>query len=122
MTEGEVVEAIGIFISNAHASFTLYISFVFGFLMVAYLAGAKLSQLQAIIIAGAFTLAASASALSMTGNLKAFEILMQENVTVLDKVGIMDGGFWVILMSLVLWPGILVSLYFMWDVRHPKIE
>ena len=120
MTEAEALEAIGIYVSNAHASFTLYVSFVFGFLVVAYLAGAKLTKFQAVVASGTFTLAASASALSMTANLLAFKAIKHENLTALDKVAIYDGGFWVVAMSSVLWPGVLVCLYFMWDVRRTK--
>ena len=118
MSEAEVLEAVADYVANAHASFTLYVSFVFGFLVVAYLAGKELSRFQAWVASSTFALAASASALSMTANLQAFGLIMRTYPTTLNNLPLYDGDLWVVLMSTVLWPGILVSLYFMWDVRR----
>ena len=43
---------------------------------------------------------------------------MKTHPTALDSLALYDGDLWVGLMSTVMWPGIAISLYCMWDVRR----
>ena len=54
--------------------------------------------------------------------LQAYAALKNSKATFLDTIPLFNGDVWVLAMSIVLVLGMLISLYFMWDVRRPKTE
>jgi hypothetical protein len=122
MTEYELQELA--FMANGLAAtyITILITIISGYLLVAYVAGAKLSKPQVMLVN---TLFVFASALFTYGMLASF-IKQQEIVTHLQSISpeayhavnqfvisALTGVFTII---------ILASLHFMWGVRHPKTE
>ena len=69
-----------------------------------------------------YTGAAGSAALASVGWLQAFNEIMDSETTLLSSLPLFGLDFWVLVMSILFLTGILVSLYFMWDVRHPKTE
>jgi hypothetical protein len=120
VTEPEVIEMVNLYAGNGLSSFSLWVSFTFAYLTVAYLVGAKLSNVQLYIVsamycitAGVFALAAVTYALSFTALTSTYREFNPTDFWLIP---------WTSFSSVILIGGTLASLYFMWDVRHPKTE
>ena len=120
MNEGDMIEAAAAAIANSMAAFTVYITFTFGFLATAYMVGGKLARFQALTATGLYVLAAGYSTVIMVAWLQAFFAITEVKTTALNMIPLMQRGYWVPGTIVILSMGILVSLYFMWGVRHPK--
>ena len=122
MTEAESLELAALFNANASTNFTIFISFTFAFLATAYFVGRNLSRFQFFAASGMYTVAGGSAAIASVGWLQAFNEIMDSETTLLSSLPLFGLDFWVLVMSILFLTGILVSLYFMWDVRHPKTE
>ena len=60
MTEPEVMEMVNLYANNSMGCFSLWVSFTFAYLTVAYLIGDKLSSIQLYIISSLYVLAGGA--------------------------------------------------------------
>ena len=118
MKEAEALELIAIYTANAIESFALYLAFTFAYLIAAYFVGRKLSRFQVLTVSGLFCVAAINAALSVMAAVHAWTAIKNNTPTVLDAVLIYSPILWVVIMPVILIPGILISLYFMWNVRH----
>ncbi len=122
MTEAEVWELILISQGNTSAVFGIYLSIVSGYLVIAYLAGAKLSGSQVLTINALFLTGGSIGILGTYAFLSRAAFLLQftsEKYTSPASTLIpVLPPLWSVILSLVL----IASLKFMWDVRHPKIK
>jgi hypothetical protein len=118
MSEPEVMEMVNLYAGNAMSSFSLWVSFTFAYLTVAYLVGAKLSNIQVYIVSSLYCFSGGAFALSAVTYTQSFTTLTftypEFNPTDLWLMP------WTLFSSVMTTGGILASLYFMWDVRHPK--
>ena len=100
----------------------IYLSLVFGYLSVAYVAGAKLTRVQMWLGTIAFVAAAgrqvvAISILAQTISFKAAELV---ELTGSELIVEPQSVIW---PSLVIWSsGILIGLLFMWSVRQSKNE
>ncbi len=122
MTEYELIDAVGTYSSGMQSWTALYFSGISAYLITAYVVGENLNKSQAIIISGGFILFAINSVLGYLGlGLKLAALneeltaLRPENTSLASELGVS-------LYSLGFVLGILVSLKFMWDIRHPKTE
>ena len=122
MTEAEALEMIAFYTANGIESFSLYLSFTAAYLVTAYIVGSNLSRFQALAVSGLYCIAAASAALSLLGGIQAWIAIMESTPTVLDDVPLYNPTLWLTMMPFILIPGIVVSLYFMWSVRHPKTE
>ena len=122
MTEAEVLELAAIYSSNTMSAFTLYISFTFAFLITAFYAGKKLTAFQVVTASGLYVVSVGSTVLAMIGSLQAQYAIQGTNDTLLDDFPIWTGGLWIPYMGTILIIGILISLYFMWNVRHSKAQ
>jgi hypothetical protein len=120
MTEAEAVELIAIYTANGIDSITLYISFTSAYLATAYFAGQNLTRFQVLSASGLFCLGAIAAALTCVASVQAWDEIMRDNRTVIDSVPIYASNLWLVMMPALFSAGILVSIYFMWNVRHPR--
>ena len=68
MSEAEFLEIINLHAGNAITSFTVYVTFLFGYMTAAYFVGAKLSLLQVTIVSLIYTLAASVWAVASSSS------------------------------------------------------
>ena len=102
--------------SGAGNAMSLYLTVVSGYLLVAYLAGKELTSLQTFIITTLFIFMASSNTLAAIGYFQnAYHF---GNTFGAGRVPGWGGPVVGTIQSF----GILASVKFMWDVRHPKIE
>lgn len=120
MCESEVMELVNLYAGNALNSYTIWVSFTFAYLTVAYLVGAKLSRIQLFIVSSLYVITGTAFALAAVTYCESFGALIS------SYPDFRPTEWWRIPWTLFTWiilgGGMLASLYFMWDVRHPKAE
>ena len=122
MTEAELIESISTLTEGAGDSVTLYLTTVSAYLLVAYFVVAKLDRLQTTIISVlflffsvAFVFAIQASLVNMVSIGNELKVIRPDWIVFASTPFnlaclVVDTG------------GVLVSLYFMWHIRHPKIQ
>jgi hypothetical protein len=123
MTEYEILDLAKSAIDSMNSSFSLYLSIVSGYLIVAYFVGSNLNRVQTVIIGILFIAGASLQAWAMS----AYQIAIQEYVAAKVDISPLTeyqtiiasnhAGHWIAFLMVC---GIIASLYFMWDIRHPK--
>ena len=118
----EASEAMAMWVANVIESFSVYLTVTFAYLTVAYLAGKKLSGFQVLVISVLYTSAAGISLLSCINQLFFYTAIANEIDSAIAAVPLTSGEFWIYAISPLLIVGVLVSLLFMWNVRHPKTE
>ncbi len=118
MTEAEAIELLLTCISNTIAGFTIYISFTFAYLTAAFFVGSKLTLFQTIAGSGLYIASAASAIGSNFSNLTAYRLIMADTPTVLDSLYIMHAEPWIPYMLVMQGAGMLLSLYFMYDVRR----
>ena len=118
----EASEAMAMWIGNAIDSFSVYLTVTFAYLTVAYLAGKKLSGFQVLVISVLYTFAAGICLLSCISQLFFYTAVVNEIDSAKAASPLSSGEFWIYFVSPPLIVGVLVSLLFMWNVRHPKTE
>ncbi len=128
MTEAEFVELVQNAVSNGMTSFTIWLSIVSAYLIAAYAAGRNLTAVQTFIISVLYIVCSSIFAIVT------FVFFTRVAKMVQTKAEMFPTGVWsvpydapvsqYILLGLVfiMVGGIVVSLYFMWSIRHPKKE
>lgn len=117
MTEAETLELVSLYYGNAIDAFTIYISFTFAYLTVAYFVGAKLSGFQVIVVSGLYLIAALSTTLGSVMPMLAWGELLSSRETLLDKFQLWNGITWVFNMCVIFAGGMVVSFYFMFDIR-----
>ncbi len=120
MTEYELIDALGTYSSGMQAWTATYFSGATAYLITAYVAGNKLTKLQAITISSGFTLFAIICTMVIFGlGIRLVEFtdelreLRPDHIYVTSELGI-------IMVTSVFVCGIAASLKFMWDVRRPE--
>ena len=115
MTEAEFLEAINLHANNAITSFSLFITYIFGYITGAYLVGAKLRFAQVSIITALYIATSSTWVLSITTHLHSYETLVVKNLDyVPSPLWLLP---WVELTAALTVSTLLASLYFMYDIR-----
>lgn len=122
MTEAEILELVAIYAANSITAFTVYISFTFAFLVTAFYVGRQLTLFQVFAISGMYIISAGSALLAEIAYLQAMFRIKAMSPNVLDEFALFNGDFWVIYMGIVLGAGMLVSLYFLWDMRRSDAE
>jgi hypothetical protein len=122
MTEAELMELVQALWANYLSTMALFISVISAYLIIAYIAGTRLTRQQAVlvnILMGVFT---GFSVTAMHGfSVSATEatLLAVEMSAQRTKIGLT----YVPELTLTVFPAIILASYkFMWDVRHPKTE
>ncbi len=122
MTEAEILELLAAHGANAMTAFTVYISFTFGFLATAYFVGSQLTPFQAIVVGGLYVISAVAPSLTQIAYIQLMFTILESGPNLGQGITLLNGTFWAWSMSIIQSVGIVISLYFMWSVRHPKAE
>ena len=122
MTEAELVQAWGNFLGNSQTAMALYVSILSGYLVIAYVAGRKLSRLQVRVVSTLF----ATTALYVTFILtvwwqRALEFALEAKALNPNRI-VTNSQFGVYGTGLLFCMGILAALYFMWDVRRTKTD
>ena len=103
-------------LGQAQEAINIYLVGVSGYLLVAYFIGKDLSPLQAMIITVLFFTFSAGTTIAMY---QYFESAVHFGHTYGEgRAPTMAGAYIALIFSL----GILASLKFMWDVRHPKTD
>ncbi|MEP6390886.1 MAG: hypothetical protein ABJ056_13275 [Halioglobus sp.] len=121
MTEAEALEIAGIFAGNALTSFSIYITFTIAYLVAAYYVGNRLTAFQSSAVSGLYLVSSAAPMLALITNITVYGDAMTVS-TIGSAAPLASGTVWAVGMTLLMVTGILVSLIFMWQVRHPDKE
>jgi hypothetical protein len=118
------MEVVAAFFGNYAAHLSIYLTLVFGYCVVAFTAGARLTRFQVALVSVMFFCAAELQALVMTNWVnRAYEVMViitSLNPDISISNVLKTGGQ---LVGVVLWQlGIIASLSFMWSVRNPGNE
>ena len=122
MTEAELIEAAMALSESAANAVTLYLTTISAYLLVAYFVGASLNRLQTIIISVLFVVFALSFVAAIQTNLGNMVSIGNELEEIRpDWIRYASAPFNLALF-VVDTCGVLVSLLFMWNIRHPKPE
>ncbi len=122
MTEQELAGLISNYSSQGGAFFALWITIVSGYLIAAYLAGDRLKRSQVFILNTFYVWVSSLVVVGFYGSFNTQAHYTRElKLMVPDSPQMMTWNlaFAVTIASVL---GILATLKFMWDIRHPKSE
>lgn len=122
MSEYELVESVGIYISNSIGSISVYLTIVSAYLVAAFIAGDRLTGRQVIIvntlfIAGAGIFTYTTVGLLLRQRYFVIELAQLQSDTVLPGTAPLAP-----IIGLIQLGGIAACLKFMWDVRHAKTK
>ena len=122
MTDAEIWELILLSQGNSSATLGIYLSLVSGYLIVAYLVGKDLSRSQVTMISGLFSMGCIMAIVPTYAYLSRATFLLQFADETYKSPATLFLPLGAPVMSALLLLGLLASLKFMWDVRHPKNE
>jgi hypothetical protein len=129
MTEAELLELFELTAANAFAAFTMYLSVMIAYFVTAYFVGNKLSFAQVVLASGLFIFSAFAStggtimAIARgAGYVNAAKALSDSIYQTPFWWAYSGSNFWVYFLLITCSVGVILGLYFMWSVRHPKAE
>jgi hypothetical protein len=122
MSETDLLENLTAHFDLVLQVLSLYLTVTSAYLIVAFMAGDRLTNSQAIIISTLYIFIAAITTYSMYAWLgRAFYFSNKLKETGVDMPFYSRDGLEFVLASVLL-AGILACLKFMWDVRHPKTE
>lgn len=121
MSETELVQHFWSGVENGLSALTIYISVFSGYMIVAYLVGARLTSLQCTIATGAFLVFGGYCVWGGVVFWNSVYVTAKELRDIRPELLPIDlNPAYVVFILLLI--GILGALKFMWDVRHPKTE
>ena len=118
MSEAEIAELVALYWDIAVNSFTIYISFTFAYLATAYFVGANLTRFQVLAASSMYLFSAISGILSMTAAIQAWSAYKASTPTRLDEVYFLSETLWQVYIPLLTSAGVIMSLYFMYDLRR----
>jgi hypothetical protein len=122
MTEAEMLEVANGTYELMLSALSLYMSVTSGYLIVAFLVGAKLTRSQMTIISTLYIFMAGVSTYGLYGWVTRGMYFMYEVRALNETVPVQATPLVPAVLIFTLSAGIIASLKFMWDVRHPKTE
>lgn len=122
MTEYELLDLVGTWKADTVSVATSFVSILFAYILVAYVAGAKLTRGQFVIVTVLMLWHCSINLFQIQVNQQSLieyhELIRPEWSAAAVRNGLIMK--WVIGSGGVM--SIFAALYFMWSVRHPKAE
>ena len=126
-TQEGIRQHVGLLLDTVSLSLTslsVYFSLIFGYLIVAYFAGAKLTRVQNAILTLLYLCTVIINRVAWLGIQQAGKKLNLELMELRPDVSqaplFTDSG--IVISTVIFAASIVGSLYFMWHVRHPKTE
>ena len=119
MTQAELWELIIAYNGGVLDGIAIYFSALTGYLIVAYMAGDKLTGLQSAIITVGFVVFQLLITFGTVGQASRSVFLISKTSGEYQS-GIMINDTTVIVLAVLLLGGVVAALKFMWDIRHPK--
>ena len=98
--------------------FTIFISVTFAYLTVAYVVGRSLSKFQLLAISGLYLVTAATMGSTCVACVLAWETLAHRYPSVLSDIPFFTVGIWHIVMAVIFTAGVVVSFYFMYNIRN----
>ena len=122
MTQAEAMELIAIWSGLASTDFTLYITATFAYIVAAYVVGSKLTRIQTLMISFLYIWLAVIAVLAVDSDFTWMQVSIEQLEDKRLREITYTGEFWRLPVTGFMSCGILVSIYFMWNVRHPKTK
>lgn len=120
MTEYELVDAIASYTGLLHSWLMAYFTIFTAYVVSAYVVGCQLTKFQAFVVTTCFLVLSSLVVIATMGTgMRFIELTQQISALNPDRTYLVSPTL-IGISGVVLAIGILVSLKFMWDVRHPK--
>ncbi len=120
MTEFELIEASAEYNGLMQGWVSLYFTAFTAFMITAYLVGSKLTTNQTIFVCGGFLILSALSTVGAYGAGNLMVYFADEVLLVNSKRPFIANYPMIYVSTALLFIGILGSLKFMWDARHPK--
>ena len=124
MTEAEAIEAVMMASSNAMTVYSIFLTVLFAYMTVAYLAGKNLTSFQVVAASGMFIVSSLSCMATTHLYIHAWGVITREFP---GGISALEGSFWneplfqtLLLSTMII--GIVTGLYFMYRVRYPKPE
>jgi hypothetical protein len=122
MTEYELVDVLISYNTAALSAMALYLTTVSSYLIVAYLTGKNLATSQVVMISVLFIVFALLFGYAAFGYMRR-GLLMADELRTMNPGEFVGINPWIVFLGTgLLFAGILASLQFMWEIRHPKSE
>ena len=113
-TLNDISEVIGMFMS-------MWVSFTFAYLTVAYFLGSSLTRFQCLAISILYLVTASYAGAAVVAHVQAWHSVRTKSENLYNDIALMTSqNGWEYGFTFFLVLGSLVSLYFMYDVRDRK--
>jgi len=120
MSEAEVIEMINLHAGNSMSAYSIFVTLTFAYLTASYFAGEKLSLLQVFIISVLYVTSSAAFTAITVLHVQSFEALVAQYPNFIYAR--LWRFPWALVGSLLAIGGVIASLYFMWNVRHPHTK
>ena len=121
MSEAETIELIAAYLNNLAVWMSIYLSVTFAYLVVSHTVGSKLSGFQTTVISIIYVVAAFIAWGGMLASQLWIQSLIVSNPMTLRTQGLkfmMKMDFWLIALGVMVLSGILVTLYYLYDIRR----
>ena len=120
MTEYEYAELIATYSSNAGTFFATFLTLLSGYLIAAFVVGSRFSPIQVTILSTGYIVAVIVSVWAAYGA-GMVQVHYTELLLAMAPDSPQLGRGWVMItLTILMFGGLLASLFFMWNVRHPK--
>ena len=119
MTEAETIASMNDIANVAGSFVSVWVSFTFAYLTVAYFLGKVLSRFQCLMISGLYGVTAAYFGCAAAVYVQAWHVVRLSRDTLYNSIWLMTfESAWVWAVSVFLFAGTTISLYFMYDVRR----
>ena len=119
----EAVTQSAIAMGDVQAShIAIYLTMIFAYISVAYIAGNKLTRLQLYATTFVFVAASAREVVNIAALASAAQLKTSQLADLDHSVITPLGGFSIWYPILIWSTGLFASIIFMWSVRHPKTE
>ena len=110
-------ELLAHYLDSTMLGFSIYLTVIFAYLAVAFVAGTRLNRFQTIIISFFFVVGTTGTYAAVFLFQQLIIDLSKKVPSVLEGIPILDMVFWRIFMAVLMLGGIAGSLFFMYDIR-----
>jgi len=118
MTEGEAIGALTDIADTAATYVGIWITLTFAYLTVSYFVGKSLSRFQCMTVSGLYLLSGAMFAVTTLVHTRAWLLLRERQNSVYDDVAAATLPGWMEIATLFFILGMIISLYFMYNVRR----
>jgi hypothetical protein len=122
MTEYELTDLTATAATLVMTAISIYLTIVSAYLIAAFTTGTKLNRSQAFVISTLFVFGSSLFIYAAVVNLLKQIYIIERLVELQAAQPFYFSERSAVLIAIFLISGVIASLKFMWDIRHPKTE